>query len=93
MTNDLADDLDPVLFAQPVALDVEHGAFEDFLRFQQLLWQTLVLSRPRYSIMRSFKHARRPDFYLEFQVKFPYLCPRSPKKRQFNNSLFSGKSR
>jgi hypothetical protein len=64
MANDFANDLDPVLLAQPVAYDVEHGAFEDFLRFQQLSWQTLVLSRPRYSIMRSFKRARRPDFYL-----------------------------
>jgi hypothetical protein len=90
MANDFADDLDPVLFTQPVAFDVEYGAFEDYLRFQQLSWQAFILSRPRYSIMRSFARARRPDFYLEFQAKFLYLFPRSHKKRQFDSSLFSG---
>jgi hypothetical protein len=91
MTNDFADDLDPVLFTQPVAFDVEYDAFEDFLRFQQLSWQISILSRPRYSIMRSFKRARRPDFCLEFQAKFLYLFRRIHKNRPFNNSLFSGK--
>jgi hypothetical protein len=42
--------------------------------------------------MRSFKRARRPDFCLEFQAKFLYLFPRNHKTRQFNSSLFSGKS-
>lgn len=41
--------------------------------------------------MRSFKRARRPDFYLEFRSKFLYLFPRIHKKRQFNSTLFSGK--
>src|SRR5262245_11103841 len=92
MANDFANDLDPVLIAQPVAFDVEHGAFEDYLRLQQFSWQALILSLARYSIMRSFKRARRPDFCLEFRAKFLYLFPRSHKKRQFNSCLFSGKS-
>src|SRR5262245_4824770 len=75
IANDFADDLDSVIFTQPVAFNVEYRAFEDFLRFQQLSWQTLILSRPRYSTMRSFERARRPDFYLEFQAKFLYLFP------------------
>jgi len=33
MTNDFADDLHPVLFTQPVAFDVEYGAFKNYLRF------------------------------------------------------------
>src|SRR5262245_23773324 len=69
MANDFADDLDSVLFTQPVAFDVEYGAFEDYLRFQQLSWQIIVLSRPRYSIMRLFARARRPGYHLEFQAK------------------------
>jgi GxxExxY protein len=52
---------------QPVAFDVEYGAFKNYLRFQQLSWQISILSRPRYSIMRSFKRARRPDLCFEFQ--------------------------
>lgn len=47
-------------------------------------------NKPRYSIMRSFKRARRPDFCLEFQAKFLYLFPRNHKNRHFNSSLFSG---
>ena len=72
MTNDFADDLDSILFAQPVAFDVEHSAFEDFLRFQQLSWQISVLSQPRYSIMRSFARARRTDFCLIADRKCVY---------------------
>jgi hypothetical protein len=53
MPNDVTNDLDPVLIEQTVAFDIEHDAFEYFLRFQQLSWQIGALSQPRYSIMRS----------------------------------------
>lgn len=59
MPDDIANDLDSVLFEQTVTFDIEHGSSEDFLRFQQLSRQIRILSQPRYSIMRLFKRARQ----------------------------------